>query len=395
MKKFFDLFRIKLSAIPGIMKAEYKLLFSDLAAVLLCFGVQLLYPFVYPAGFYDRHDVVRNIPAAAVDLDRSRTSSEFIRMIDSTEYVNITSRPESFEAARKMFSAGEINGIAVIPDHFEKDILTGKKVTVQIYSDASLFYIYKQVYSSVQTAASYLGAGIQIQRFEAGGMSELQAETARAPLRQVSIPLYNPSASYVIYLLPGILLLILHQTLLMTTGILGGMRKERGLVNTGEEERCGEASVLLGRVGAVLLVYLVHVLFFFGPCWVFHGLTMKCSLFLLVIFLFPVFLSAGMLAAFIACFIRTKETAVMFFLWSSIPVLFMSGYSWPHFAMPAGIAAFAHLIPATPGLNGLLKMAVYGASFGDVLGHWFNAWILAAVYFTAALIVKRRKRRTL
>lgn len=394
MKKIFDLFRKKVSVIPGIMKAEYKLLFSDLAAVLLCFGVQLLYPFVYPAGFYDGHDIVRNIPVAAVDMDRSSTSSKFIRMIDSTEYVNITAGPESFEAARKMFSAGEINGIAVIPYNFEKDILTGKKVTVQVYSDASLFYIYKQVYSSVQTAASYLGAGIQIQRFEAGGMSEIQAEAARAPLRQISVPLYNPSGSYVIYLLPGILLLILHQTLLMTTGILGGMRQERGLLQT-EVEQYGESAVLMGRTGALLLIYLVHVIFFFGPCMAFHGLTLKCSLFSLVIFLFPVFLSAGLLAALIACFIRTKETSIMFFLWSSIPILFLTGYSWPHFAMPAGMAAFASLIPATPGINGLLEMAVYGAGFQDVLGHWCHAWILAAVYYTAAIIAMRRMHRTI
>lgn len=390
-------FRVNIRIIPNIMQSEFKLIISDLASIMLCFGVQILYPIVYPMGFYAGHDVVRDLPIAAVDMDKTSQSALFIRMTDASESVNVTVRPDSLEEAKELFQNGEINGFFVIPKDFEKSILSGVKTTVPVYGDASLFYIYKQALSAVSLAAGYLSAGIQIQRFEATGMSSTQAALMRAPLRQISMPLYNPAGSYSIYLLPGILFLILHQTLFILIGILGGIRRERGLNAEAAalSQSHGENTIVLGRTAMWVLIFMVHFILFYTICFPLYGLPQRASLLFSMIFVLPMFIAVSFFGITLSRFIKTKEMALLFYLWLSIPFLFLSGYSWPSFAMPDYMQAVAAFIPATPGISGLIKMLEYGASFGEVMGHWLHLWLLAFIYLITAIYSLRRLHRDL
>lgn len=393
--KYF--FRADFSQVLGLIKSEFRLILSDIAPILLCFGVPILYPIIYPMGFYANHDVVRNLPVAAVDLDKTSFSAKFIRMADDNEYINVASRPESLEEAKRMFDNGTVNGIFVVPANFGKSIMGGAATTIPVYADASLFYIYKQVFAAIRTTAGYMSAGVQIQRFEAKGMSPLQAALARAPIRQISMPLYNPSGSYVIYIMPGILFLILHQCLFVLTGVLGGIRRERGLNAEAAAicRRSGECTVIFGRMGAWLAIFLaqcVLVYFIFFPL---HGLPRREAFLPTVLFVLPMLIAVACAGITLSAYIKTKEMAFLFYLWLSIPIFLLSGCSWPLYAMPAPLPALAQLLPATPALNGLIQMLKYGATFGEVFAKWLHLWSLSLLYLVTAVYSLRRLNRGL
>ncbi|MCF1196870.1 hypothetical protein, partial [Mangrovimonas futianensis] len=63
----------------------------------------------------------------------------------------------------------------------------------------------------------------------ANGQSPKQVARDVAPIHLNSVPAFNPGLGYTAYVVPGVLLLVLHQTLLIGTGILGaGQWRKQG-----------------------------------------------------------------------------------------------------------------------------------------------------------------------
>jgi ABC-2 type transport system permease protein len=91
----------------------------------------------------------------------------------------------------------------------------------------------------------------------------------------------------------------------------------------------------------------------------------------------------------IAALFKHRESSMMILLFSSIPFIFLSGFSWPVESMPTWLQYFSELIPSTPGIKGFLALTQKGAHFSDVFVHWQHLWILSISYFlTSTLFLK-------
>ncbi len=369
-------------------KAEFKNIRKDLGILSLFLGVQIFYPIVYPIPFYDGHSTVRELPVAIIDNDRSVMSRTFFRMIDANENMTIAMDSTSLEEAKRKFLEGKVNGIIVIPKHFGDDIYSNKQTSVSVYCDAGYFLIYKQVLIGVKYVSAYMSAGIQIKKLEASGLSEAAAYAARNPLPFIAYPLYNPSSSYSIYIIPVVLILILQQTLLIGVGALGGSAYERGryhYLTSALDRKGATAAVVLGKAGVYLTLFLCHALYFFGVVFKFHDLPMKSNLLTLMIFIVPFLLAVIFLAITISTVFRTREMSILLLLFTTIPFVLLSGFSWPQICMPHWLSNLAMLVPSSAGIDGILKLTARGADFREVSGDWVFLWGLAILYFTISV----------
>lgn len=363
---------------------EYKNIFSDAGILSLFVLAHLVYPVLYPIPFYNGHEVVREVPVAVIDDDKTALSRQFIRMCDSNENIKITIHHTSIEEAQNDFFRNKINGIIVIPQGFSGDIYRNQKTAVSVYCDASYFYLYKQVLTGVKYAATYMSAGIQIQRLQSKGLSRPAAMAAREPLPLISFPLFNPSNSYTNYLIPALLILILQQTLLIGIGSLGGLSYEKKRYHyflPVISSRGGILSVVLGKAGAYMSLFLLHSIYFFGIIFRFHGLPMKSNLFNLMVFITPFLLAVIFLGIALSTVFRSREMAILLLLSSAMPFILVSGFSWPILAMPSWLKNLAMLLPSTTGIDGFMKISVLGAELRDVMFNWLFLWGLVAVYF--------------
>lgn len=363
---------------------EYQNIFSDAGVLSLFVLAHLIYPILYPLPFYKGHDVVRNVPVAVVDFDKSTLSRQFIRMCDAHENINIVVNHTSLEEAEKDFYNNRINGIVVIPEDFSSNIYSNQKATVSVYCDASYFYLYRQVLTGVKFAASYMSAGIQIQRFQAKGLSRPAAMAARDPVPLMTFPLFNPSNSYTNYLIPALLILILQQTLLIGIGFLGGLSYEKKRYHyflPVISYKGGIISVILGKAGAYMSIFLLHSIYFFGIIFRFHNLPMKSNLFILMVFIIPFLLAVIFLGISLSTIFRTREMAMLLMLSTSMPFILISGFSWPMLAMPSWLRTIALLLPSTSGIDGFMKISVLGAGLRDVRSEWLILWGLVIIYF--------------
>lgn len=64
--------------------------------------------------------------------------------------------------------------------------------------------------------------------------------------------------------------------------------------------------------------------------------------------------------------IRNRETCMLLFVFTSVPLLFLSGISWPGAAMPAFWKYFSYIFPSTFGINGYVRINSMGATLNEV-----------------------------
>ncbi|HEY4788436.1 MAG TPA: ABC transporter permease, partial [Bacteroidales bacterium] len=211
--------------ISGFFTEEIKLIMSDSGAVLFFIAAMFIYSLLYTIGY--EKETVRDLPVAIVDLDHSSLSRQFSRMADVTEQLKVTCKPGSLKEAEHLFYDGTIKGVLLIPENFEKDILSGRRTNVTAYCDAGYFMLYKQVYGGAVYSSGTFGAAVEIKKLMAQGKIMSQAIDMQDPLKVDVYNLYNPSSGYGSFVMPGMIIIIMQQTLLIGIGMLGGTIREK------------------------------------------------------------------------------------------------------------------------------------------------------------------------
>ena len=108
--------------------------------------------------------------------------------------------------------------------------------------------------------------------------------------------------------------------------------------------------------------------------------------------LFPYILSTILFGQIIACFVSHREDIILLVLFSSIPLLFLSGISWPASAISPFWKSLSYIFPSTFGINGFVKLNSLGASFIDIKTEWLSLWIQIGVYFIIYILLNTFKR---
>ncbi len=365
---------------------EYRNILLDSGVMLIFFGAILVYPIIYPIPYSS--EVLKETPVAVVDLDHSQLSRKLIRMLEANEFLHITSRPTSLAEARNQFYKGIINGIVVIPEDFTRNIFRGKQATVSAYCDASYFLLYRQVLTGVIYTTSTFSAGIEIKRMMAKGFTQGQAMAARDPLPLISYPLFNPAGGYASYVVPPVMLLILQQTLLIGIGMLGGTaREQKGhhFLLSGDNS-IGALSHVLGKGAAYLSLYILHAIYFFVVLFRFYRFPQRGEPLDLLLFMLPFLISVIFLGMTLSTLFRNREISMVALLFTTIPAIFLAGFSWPVESIPQWLRTLSFLIPSTVGIDGFLKLNIMGATLREVGPQWMTLWGLSILYFILACL---------
>ena len=365
---------------------ELQAVFSDRGVLVVMIVAVVFYSFVYPLPY--SREVLRKVPLVVVDQDNSALSRRLVRVIDASELVGVRGQLADQDEAAAAVGSGRYSAMLVIPQGFEKGVLQARKATVAAYVDATYFLVYRQAMTGLVKAVRTLSAGIQVQRLQKQGWARQKALVDRSPLNFSEHPLFNPGMGYATYIVPGVFILILQQTMLIGIGIISGTRAER-LPNGPVQLQGGAAAQVLARSAACLPLCLIHVGFIYGVAYRLWGLPLRAPLPLVFGYLFPFILAVTLLGQTLAAFFKARETAIIMIVWSSLLAVLVSGFAWPVEAMPRWIRALAMLLPSTWGISGVLRLTQMGASFGQVRFEWFWLWGLTGLYLVLALLCTR------
>lgn len=366
---------------------ELRDIFSDKGALLILIGAMIIYPLVYSVGY--SKEVFTELPFAVVDLDQSNASRKYISMLDATYELQITHKINSLKEAEELFQKNVIKGVLLIPDDFEKEIFAGKQTNVALYADGSYFLKYKTEVLAANTVNTYFNAAISIKRYLVEGQSFVQAKVAASPISVQTQILYNPASAYGSFVMPGLILVVLQQTLLIGIGILGGSfsASKRSPFLLPEEKRNTEIfPFLVGKAGAYLLISLFNVAF--AVILVHHWFNYpdKSNITDVFMLLFPFLLTTIFLGITLSTLFKHRESAIVFMVFLSPIALFFSGISWPVSAMPAWIVAISKILPGTTAVPAYLRLRTMGVGISEVRHEMIFLYLQAGLYASITLV---------
>lgn len=384
-----------------VWMAEYRIIFDDRGVLLIFFGAIFFYSIFYPMPY--TNEVLKDAPLAVVDLDHSSLSRQLSRMVDTHESTKVAAQAPSQLEAEQLFFARKVHGILLIPHDFERTILRKEQSSVVVYGDASYFLLYQQVMTGVAVATSTLSAGIEIKRMQAGGFSEAQAKELRDPLPLVTVALFNPSGGYASYVVPAVLVMILQQTLLIGIGMLGGTAREDREQSPDTHPSQGNLSPLgegtgyriviahvLGKSAAYFSLYLFNAAYYFIVLPRLYNFPQRGNLLDLALLVLPFLLAVIFLGLALATLFRRREASMFALMFTSLPALFLTGFSWPKESIPLWLRAVSYLLPSTAGTDGLLRINQMGASLLDVRFDLLALWGLVGLYFLLVCLLMKR-----
>jgi len=183
--------------------------------------------------------------------------------------------------------------------------------------------------------------------------------------------------------MPGLILIIIQQTLLIGIGILGGTfseSKASPFVLT-ERRRMREViPFIFGKVGAYLLISAFNICLALVLVHDWFNYPDKAGMLDVLMLLFPFLLAVIFFGIGLSTLFRHRESAIVFMMFLSPIALFLSGVSWPASAIPDWLVGLSKLLPGTTVVPAYLRLRTMGVSLTDVKPELLFLYRQAAIY---------------
>lgn len=383
--------KIKWLEFKSVMKTEYGHIFKDSGVLLILVFALLIYATIYSLAY--EPEVLRDIPIGVVDDNKTPASRQLAQTLDAAENIYVAYNPSSMEEAKELFYARKIYGVVNIPHDYEKKVLGGEQAIVGVYVDASYFLMYRQVFSDVVAGLVGTGAEVEFARLVAAGASIPQAQTTANPVSFKATNLYNPYLGYGSFVMPAVIILIIQQTLLIGIGMIGGTWREFGVygqLRLPGEKRLSTIPIVLGKALTYMSIYVVTVTYVLTVHYKIFHFPMNGHMPDILLFMIPYLLSCIFFGIAVSTLFRRRENSILYLLWTSVPLLLLSGASIPKEAIPELMYNIGLIFPSSSGVNGFLRLQTMGASLSDVMPELTRLWTLTGIYFVLACLGIRR-----
>ena len=384
-----------LEDLAEVCQAEWGRIFGNTGVLLIIFVAGVGYPLIFN-GIYTQENLY-DVPVAVVDDARCEESERFIHKMDATPEIEVRYEASSMAEAKHLMANRKVNGIIHFPSDYGERLARLETARVGVFCDMSSFLYYKSVFMGANFTMLDEMKQIEFTRYGLTGITGEQANTLVNPVGYDDVKLFVPGGGFTSFLIPALLILVIQQTLFFGVGMLGGAAREEGAELSAVPARLRRRHydrVVLGRAMAYTVIYsaLVAVDLFLIPRL--FNLPHIAQVDQLALFLLPFLLSVCFLSISCASLFRHRESGIITLVFSSIILLFLSGFAWPQSSMPDFWRHFSYLFPSTHAVQGFVRMNSMGATLHEVSFEYLMLWALTLVYFvTACLSVGSGVRR--
>ena len=369
---------------------EMRQVFKDEGVIIFFFIVPLVYPLLY--SWIYNNEVVRDMPVVVVDDSHSKLSRQFIRMCDASPDVKVVCYASDLDEAKMLVGRQVAHAVYYIPSDFQTRLNRMEQSTIGVYCDMSLMLAYKASYQTAVLVSQEMNSEIQIKL--SGHYTAREEEIQAKPLDYDGEAIFSPGGGYGSFILPAVLILILQQTLVLGIGLSAGTARESNrfedLVPM-QRHYHGTFRIVLGKSMCYLMIYILM------GAWltvvvprIFHFPCLAHWQDLLAI-MTPYTLACIFFGITVSCIVRYRENVMLLMVFVSVPLLFLSGVSWPQNNIPGFWQGVSWLFPSTFGVRAYIRLNSMGGTLTDVLTEYRVLWLHVLAYFTMACIVYRHQ----
>lgn len=361
----------------GFIRKEIYHIKRDKRSLFILFGMPIVQVLLF--GFAITNEI-NNVDIAILDHSKDATTKEIINKISASKYFSIKQFLDNEAAIESAFEKGKIKAILNFEKDFSKKLVTQKKATVQILTDAT-------DPNTANTISNYTSAILQ--KYQQDINQDVKVLYQIVPKTRM---VYNPELKSVFMFVPGVMTVILMLVSAMMTSISITREKELGTMEILLVSPLKPYQVIIGKVIPYILLSVINaVMIILLSIFVFR-MPIQGSLFLLgaesILFIINA-LSLGILISTVS---TTQQTAMMVSLMGlMLPVILLSGFIFPISSMPIPLQAISNIIPAKWFIIILKGIMLKGVGLAYI---WKETLILLGMtLFFIALSVKKYKIR--
>ncbi len=315
---------------------------------------------------------IDHIPVAIVDQDRTASSRELVRALTvSRELVSVGELPDP-AAALGAFRRERASAVLVVEHGYERDVLAGKTVPVQLLVDGADALVANQLLAKADALV----------RQETRRLAGPDLSGAITPVQVKVWTRYNPEGRSALFMVPGLAAYLMAITAVLLTALTVAGEWERGSMEQLFASPIGRLEIVLGKLLPYLALGLLEFLLVVAFGMTAFDLPMRGSgiaLTLLGLVFLLGMLGQGLLVSVLT---RNQTVATQAGTMSSLlPSLLLSGMIFPIENMPPVLQQLSRVIPARYLVHGLRGVLLKGNGL-DVL--WPD--LVALALFALAVI---------
>ena len=371
---------------------DTRIFFRDRAALAFSF----LLPFIFVIGFSlalrDVGPVTESLQFTIATQETTGISVLAVEAITASGDVQIEAM--GYEEALAAVEAGDIDGFVAFPSDFTQRFLAGETAVLEVMvgeaqpaNEAALRGFAQEIASRFSEARATLSAVIALgsPQEAASAMQELLSDTSGPAIglqvEQIGeVAPFNTSN----FVLPGYLTMFVFFTAAMGAEALARERQthtlERLMANGVRRE-----SLIVGKffAGAIIGVVQVVVMWTIGALA--FNIDLGASPSAVILLSLLMVLASAAFAVLLASFVSNVRTASAAGVLTSLVLAPVGGSWWPLFITPPFMQSLAKLTPHGWANDGLNRLMLFGAEFGDVVPSMAALLVFAALFLSAAL----------
>jgi ABC-2 type transport system permease protein len=274
----------------------------------------------------------------------------------------------------------EAYACVIFPLNYERDVLAGRSPRVAVVLDGSNTLIGGTALNAIRTVVGTYQVGVDRRVLEATGIPSGNAPTVARPIIMTGRQLFNPTSNYSYFLLIGLVCAASQSVLRMITGMLIGLDSYASLRQS-----------VKGDMPAIPWLFATKVA---GTCCLAIPVVFCAAASVLTVFGMPhrgsLLLIFSALAVYVVIHVcmgygyygicKSYILSTHLHLYMAVVLFFLSGFTWPYYAMPRVVQAIASCIPIFHMNCIMRKVNLVGATAGWVLPHLLAlaVWLVVA-----------------
>lgn len=333
MKKFIHL-----------IKREFQLFFQNKVLVMLFLGAPILYGILVGSVYMKGN--VTDLPVVVVDEDNSPLSKQLIDMFNENEVIYVSDILPDIFPAKDVAAKREATVVVHIPKNFAADVNYNRTTELTLFVNTSNTLTSNYAMMAVNVCAATMKAGVQIKAQQKKGVPEYIAQQQYEPFKTTIIKQNIRSGNYLYFMLPGVLLTVFQQVMMLGLALSFSSEFENGTFKSLVGQTSNVISLILVKIIPYLLMAgLIYGLYYGYSIYYRMPLSFDGTAFFIGSFMF--LLAVSFIGVLVSIAIPTQLKATEILMVVATPSFILSGFTWPMSQMPAWVVAVAKCIPLT------------------------------------------------
>ncbi|GAB1463857.1 ABC transporter permease [Pedobacter sp.] len=373
-----------------LLKREFALFWNNSVLRILFIGAPIMYGVLL--GYVYNKGKVTNLPIVVVDKDQSKMSKKALQMMEDNEVLSISALLPNEDNLTKLAFENEAVCIVIIPEGFEKAVLTKKYPEITTIVNTANILTANYASTALQVCLGTLKVGTQLETLRKQDVPENLLMSHYEPFKTTFIKKNNRATNYMYFLWPGILATVLQQVLMLGLALSFASEFENGTFGALVGKTSSTFKLIMVKIIPYLLMsFGIWLIYWFFTWWFKIPFYENLGTLTLVAGLFV--LSVSFIGILVSLLIPNQLKATEVLMVIATPSFILSGFTWPLSQMPEWIQYIASVIPLTHFLPIFRLLIIENGPTDLIYPYIYNLLIITAVGFVLSYVALAYKKK--